>query len=439
VRLPPLAVDDALSATELSPKGHTTQPPARFTEASLVKALEELGVGRPSTYASILATIQDRGYVSKRGSALVPSFTAFAVVGLLEEHFGNLVDYSFTASMEDELDDIAGGREEASPWLRRFYFGNGHVGLKTMVSERLGDIDAREVNSIPIGTDGEGREIVVRVGRYGPYVQRGDERASVPEDLAPDELTPEKADELLSAPSGDRVLGDDPDTGLPVLARAGRYGPYVQLGELDGDSKEKPRTASLLKTMALDTISLEEALRLLTLPRIVGVDPADGEEIAAQNGRYGPYLKKGSDSRSLADEEQMFTVTVEEALALFAQPKRGRGRAAAAPPLREVGPDPTTGAPIVAKDGRYGPYLTDGEVNVSVPKGDTVEGITVERAAELLAEKRAMGPRPKSKKATKKVAKKVAKKAAKKTAKKASKTSAKKAAGGPAEAATKSA
>jgi len=442
VRLPPLAEGDALKANELAPKGHTTQPPARYTEASLVKALEELGVGRPSTYASILATIQDRGYVFKRGTALVPSFTAFAVVGLLEQHFGNLVDYGFTASMEDELDDIAGGREDMHPWLRRFYFGNGHVGLKTMVSERLGDIDAREINSIPIGPDGDGTEVVVRVGRYGPYLQRGDDRASVPEDLAPDELTLEKAEELLSAPSGDRELGADPATGLTVFAKAGRYGPYVQLGELDTESKDKPRTASLLKTMSLDTLTIDDALRLLTLPRTVGVDPADGEEIQALNGRYGPYIKKGSDSRSLADEEQMFTVTLDEALALFAQPKRGRGRTAA-PPLREVGPDPATGAPIVIKEGRFGPYLTDGEYNVSVPRGESVEAITLERAAELLAEKRAAGPPAKGRKkaakgkkaAPKKTAAKkttVKKTAAKKTAAKKTATKATKAAQKPA-------
>jgi DNA topoisomerase-1 len=411
VRLPPLAQGDALTARELDAKSHTTQPPARYTEASLVKALEELGVGRPSTYAAILATIQERGYVSKRGSALVPSFTAFAVVGLLEQHFANLVDYGFTASMEDELDDIAGGREEAHPWLRRFYFGNGLPGLKTMVSERLGDIDAREVNSIHLGSDDQGREVVVRVGRYGPYLQRGEDRASVPEDLAPDELTLEKADELLSAPSGDSVLGPDPESGLPVLARAGRYGPYVQLGEIDPDSKEKPRTASLLKTMSLETVTLDDALRLLTLPRLVGVDPADGEEILALNGRYGPYIKKGTDSRSLADEEQMFTVTIDEALALFAQPKRGRGRAAAAPPLRELGDDPVSGSPIVVKEGRFGPYMTDGEYNVSVPRGDSVEELTLVRAAELLAEKRAMGP-PKKKAAKKAGAKKAAPKKA---------------------------
>src|SRR5205807_4372842 len=330
VRLPQLTEGTALDASDLEPKGHQTQPPARYTEASLVKALEELGVGRPSTYASIISTIQDRGYVWKKGSALVPSFVAFAVVGLLERHFTDLVDYGFTASMEDDLDEIADGQEEAIPWLSRFYFGNGKPGLKATVAGHLDEIDAREVNSIPIGLDGGGEQIVVRVGRYGPYVQRGEDRASVPDDVAPDELTVERAKELLAAPSGDRVLGQDPDTGLPVLVRAGRFGPYVQLGEGDPGSKTKPRTSSLFQTMSPDTLSLEEALRLLSLPRVVGTDPADGGEILALNGRFGPYLKKGDDSRSLATEEQLFTVDLDEALAIFAQPKQRGGRRAAA-------------------------------------------------------------------------------------------------------------
>jgi DNA topoisomerase-1 len=401
--LPPLAEGDAVGAEALDPKGHITQPPARYTEATLVKALEEMGVGRPSTYASIIGTIQDRGYVWKKGSALVPSFVAFSVVGLLEQHFAKLVDYGFTASMEDELDEIAGGDEEAIPWLHRFYFGNGDSGLKTMVSERLGEIDAREINSISIGKGSDGEELVVRVGRYGPYLQRGEDRASVPEDMAPDELTIEKAEELLAAPSGDRLLGTDPETGLPVLARAGRYGPYVQLGEMDSGSKDKPPTSSLLKDMDLDTITLEDALRLLTLPRVIGVDPADGEAITAQNGRYGPYISKGKDSRSLETEGQLFTVTLDEALALLAQPKT-RGRRAAAPPLRELGNDPTNEKPIVLKEGRFGPYVTDGETNVSLPRGESVEGITPERAVELLADKRARGPAPKKKPAKKRAA-----------------------------------
>jgi len=387
--LPPMAEGDALSAVALEPKSHETQPPARFTEATLVKTLEEMGIGRPSTYASILDTIENRGYVFKRGSALIPSFTAFAVVTLLEQHFGHLIDYEFTAKMENDLDDIANGDEEPNPYLSRFYFGNGEVGLKEMVTDRLADIDARDVNSIPIGSIDGGDEVVVRVGRYGPYVQRGDERASIPEDMPPDELTVEKAQELLSQPSQDRDLGIS--DGKPVIARAGRYGPYVQRGEA-GDGKEKPETASLFKSMSLDTITLEEAEKLLSLPRVIGVDPADAQEITAQNGRYGPYIKKGSDSRSLESEEQLFTLTLEQALAILAQPKRRRGQRAESPPLRELGADPSSGKPVVVKDGRFGPYVTDGETNASLRKEDNVESITIERAAELLGERRARGP-----------------------------------------------
>ncbi|HEX2701385.1 MAG TPA: type I DNA topoisomerase [Acidimicrobiales bacterium] len=399
VRLPALVVGDPLDLTGLEPKSHTTQPPPRYTDASLVKALEEKGVGRPSTYATIISTIQDRGYAWKRGQALVPTFTAFAVVNLLEQHFGQLVDYDFTARLEDDLDGIAAKRQERVPWLARFYFGTDGPGLKALVAERLDQIDPRAINSIPIGTDGEGREIVVRVGRYGPYLQRGDERAGVPDEVAPDEVTLEKAGELLDAPSGDRVLGEDPATGLPVVVKAGRYGPYVQLGAIEGSGAKasKPPTASLFKTMTPDAITLDDALRLLTLPRVVGVDPAGGEEIVALNGRYGPYLKKGTDSRSLASEEQLFTVTLEEALAIYTEPKQRRGQTAAAP-LRELGADPATGAPMVIKDGRFGPYITDGTVNVTVPRGDAIEEITPERAAELLADKRAKGPAPKRKK-----------------------------------------
>ncbi len=439
VQLPALSEGDAVAATAIEPKSHTTQPPARYTEASLVKNLEELGVGRPSTYASILGTIQDRGYVWKKGTALVPSFTAFAVVGLLEQHFGNLVDYGFTAAMEDDLDEIAQGAQEALPWLTRFYFGDaaapagtttngaggagngkavavagnghGHLGLKEEVATHLGEIDAREVNSIPIGDDAEGRAVVARVGRYGPYLQREDDRASIPEDLPPDELTIEKAEEMLAAPSGDRTLGTHPDEGLPVIARTGRFGPYVQLGEAV-DGGEKPRTASLFKTMSLDTVTLDDALQLLQLPRLVGQDPASGEEILALNGRFGPYIKKGTDTRSLAGEEDLFRVTLDEAVALFAQPKRGRGRTAAAP-LKELGEDPDTKQPIVLRAGRFGPYVTDGTTNASLRQGDDQETITHERAVELLADRRAAGPPAKR---TKKAAK--AKKAAKKTAKK---------------------
>ena len=429
--LPALAVGDRLEAERLEAKSHATQPPARYTEASLVKTLEEMGVGRPSTYATIIENIQSRGYVWKRGSALVPSWVAFAVVGLLEQYFAQLVDYGFTASMEEELDEIANGQEESVPYLHRFYFGNGATGLRTLVSEQLADIDAREINSIPIG-DG----VVVRVGRYGPYVQKGDERASIPEDLPPDELTVDKADELLHAGSTDRVVGTDPATGLPVLIRAGRFGPYVQLGDSeDGAGRgagagagavAKPRTASLFSHHDPQKVSLDEALQLLTLPRVVGVDPSDGQEIVAQNGRYGPYLRKAKDSRSLATEAQLFDVTLDEALSLFAQPKVRRGQQPAAP-LRTLGDDPETGQPIVLRDGRFGPYVTDGTTNASLRKGDTVDALTHERAVELLAERRAAGPSARKARGTKKAAATPAKKATATRAKKATATRAKKA------------
>ncbi|MFC0081531.1 type I DNA topoisomerase [Aciditerrimonas ferrireducens] len=405
VRLPRLAVGDVVRAEAVEARSHLTQPPARFTEASLVKALEEQGVGRPSTYASIIATILDRGYVWKKGSALVPTFTAFAVVGLLERYFADLVDYGFTAAMEDDLDGIASGEREALPWLTRFYFGApkgqaaeedgagriSALGLRRLVAEHLAAIDAREINSIPIGEDPEsGEPIVVRVGRYGPYLQRGEERASVPEDLPPDELTVERARELLAAPSGDRVLGEDPESGKPVLLRSGRFGPYVQLGGAE-ESGEKPKTASLLASMRPETLTLEDALALLALPRLVGVDPASGEEIWAHNGRFGPYLKRGSETRSLERDDQLLGIGLEEALALFAQPKTRRGRQPAAP-LRELGEDPETGQPIVLRSGRFGPYVTDGTTNASLRRGDDPETVTLERAAELLAERRAAGP-----------------------------------------------
>jgi DNA topoisomerase-1 len=388
-RLPSVAVGDRLEPVDLVPEGHETQPPARYTEASLVKRLEELGVGRPSTYASIMGTIQDRGYVWKRGSALIPSLTAFSVVGLLEQHFPNLVDYAFTARMEDDLDDIAGGAQEAVPWLQRFYFGGEAAtpGLKEMVNERLGDIDARAVNTIPLGIAADGEPVVARVGRYGPYVQCGERTASLPDTLAPDELTVDAAMAFLEAPDGDRVVGTDPASGLPVLAKAGRFGPYVQLGEPAEGSKEKPRTASLLSTMTVESVTLEEALQLLSLPRVVGTDD-DGEEITVQNGRFGPFLRKGSESRSLEGEAQLFTLTLEQARAILAQPRRGRG-AQAKPPLRELGPDPASGGQIVLKEGRFGPYVTDGTTNASLRVADSVDTITPERAAELLAERRA--------------------------------------------------
>jgi DNA topoisomerase-1 len=415
VRLPVLAVGDRLGVESIEPEDHTTQPPARYTEASLVKALEEMGVGRPSTYASIMDTIQARGYVWKKGTALVPSWTAFAVVNLLERHFAQLVDYNFTAAMEEDLDDIARGSAESVPWLTAFYFGSapvpghapesaGPAGLKRMVSEQLAEIDAREINSIPIDADGS---IVLRVGRYGPYIQRGEERASVPDDLAPDELTPARSVELLEAGSSDRELGPHPDSGLPVVVKAGRYGPYVQVG--DAETVEgKPQTASLLSTMDAATVTLDDALRVLALPRVVGHDPASGEEIVATNGRYGPYLKKGTDSRSLPSEEALFSTTLDEALAIFAEPKTRRGQRAAAPPLRTFGADPTTGGEIVLKEGRFGPYVTDGTTNASLRKGDEPESITAERAAELLADRRAAGPPVKKAARSSKAAKKAA-------------------------------
>ncbi len=390
--LPHLKPGDELTALNLEPEGHATTPPARFTEASLVQALEERGIGRPSTYASILGTILDRGYVFKRGTALVPSFLAFAVTGLLEQHFGRLVDYSFTAKMEDDLDAIAAGDQERVDWLRHFYFGGDgkdDEGLHALVSD-LSEIDARAVNSLPIG---EG--IVLRVGRYGPYVERGDERASVPEDMAPDELTIEKAQELLSAPTGDRALGMHPEWEREITVKTGRYGPYVT-ETLEEGATEKPRAASLFKSMSPETVTLEEAVRLLSLPRTLGVDPADGEEITAQNGRYGAYVKKGTDSRSLESEEQLFTITLEDALALLAQPKQ-RGRGTPKPPLRELGPDPVSSKPVVLKEGRFGPYVTDGETNASLRRGDDPETVTIERAAELLADRRSKGPAPKKK------------------------------------------
>lgn len=431
-RLPQVAEGDALAAEEITADGHATKPPARYTEASLVKELEEREIGRPSTYASIIGTILDRGYVFKKGTALVPSFLSFAVVNLLEKHFGRLVDYDFTAKMEDDLDRIARGEAQAVPWLKRFYFGEGggsgeggaadagngdgdHLGgLKELVTD-LGAIDAREISSFPVG---EG--IVLRVGRYGPYVERGEkdqeghQRADVPEDLAPDELTVAHAEELLAKPSGDFELGTDPVSGNQIVAKDGRYGPYVTeiLPEdtpKTGKNAVKPRTASLFKSMSIDTVTLEEALKLMSLPRVVGTD-AEGVEITAQNGRYGPYLKKGTDSRSLTDEEQLFTITLEEALAIYAQPKQ-RGRAAAKPPLKELGTDPVSEKPVVVKDGRFGPYVTDGETNATLRTGDSVETITPERGYELLAEKRAKGP---AKKAAKKAPAKKA--TAKKTA-----------------------
>ncbi|MFY2788646.1 type I DNA topoisomerase [Rhodococcus sp. MALMAid1271] len=492
-RLPALVAGQAVTATQLDPDGHTTNPPARFTEASLIKTLEELGIGRPSTYSSIIKTILDRGYVYKRGSALVPSWVAFSVIALLEGHFGRLIDFDFTAGMEDDLDAIAGGRERRGDWLQSFYFGGdtgaeGSVarsgGLKKMVGQNLEDIDARTINSIRLFDDSEGREIHVRVGRYGPYLERmvrndedpdGDpisQRANLPDDLPPDELTIEFAEKLFATPQEGRKLGVDPLTGHDIVAKEGRFGPYVteilpepepeptppqpdivpvpQDNDSGGGTKTavkkaaakkapakkaaakkaagpKPRTGSLLKSMDLATITLDDALKLLSLPRVVGVDPESKDEITAQNGRYGPYLKKGTDSRSLADEDQMFTVTLEEALKIYAEPKRRGRQGEAKPPLRELGVDPVSEKPMVIKDGRFGPYVTDGETNASLRKDDEVESISDDRASELLADRRARGPVKKKAAAKKAPAKKApAKKApAKKAA--AKKTAAKKA------------
>ena len=444
-RLPQLTQGQRVDAVELTADGHTTSPPARYTEASLIKALEDLGIGRPSTYSSIIKTIQDRGYVHKKGSALVPSWVAFAVTGLLEQHFSRLVDYGFTAAMEDELDEIAAGHEQRTTWLNNFYFGGDHGvpesiarsgGLKKLVGVNLEGIDAREVNSIKLFDDEQGRPIYVRVGKNGPYLERtvvGDDgepkpqRANLNDSLTPDELTLELAEKLFATPQEGRSLGVDPETGHEIVAKDGRYGPYVtevlpEPPEPDDGAPAKkgkkptgpkPRTGSLLRSMSLETVTLEDALKLLSLPRVVGVDPNTGEEITAQNGRYGPYLKRGTDSRSLTSEEQLFTVTLDEALKIYSEPKRRAGQGASAPPLRELGTDPATGKPMVIKDGRFGPYVTDGETNASLRKGDDVLSITDERAAELLADRRARGP---VKRAAKKTAKKAgAKKAAKRS------------------------
>ncbi len=383
--LPPLDTGDELAVERLEPTGHETRPPARYTEASLVQRLEELGVGRPSTYASIMTTIQDRGYVFKKGTALVPTFTAFGVVTLLERHFPNLVDYEFTAAMESDLDRIAEGDAEPVPWLSAFYFGDD--GLREKVATRLGEIDPRLVNSIPIGEDADGVEVVARVGRYGPYVERGEERGSIPDGIAPDELTVERAIELIETQNaGDKIFGTDPATGLTVYGKTGRYGPYIQLGEQEEGSKEKPKRASLFKTMTLDELGLDDAIRLLSLPRTVGADEA-GVDIVALNGRYGPYIQRGDDRRSLESEDQLFTLTVEEALKLLAEPPRRRGQARSSN-IKELGDDPASGKKVTLRSGRYGPYVTDGEVNASLRQGDSPEAITIERAAELLQARR---------------------------------------------------
>ncbi|HEY5223656.1 MAG TPA: type I DNA topoisomerase [Microbacteriaceae bacterium] len=432
-KLPPLTVGQTLAITSVEAKGHETTPPPRYTEASLVKALEELGVGRPSTYAAILSTIVDRGYVTPRGQALVPNWVAFSVVRLLEDYFGDLIDYDFTAELEDDLDRIADGSETGAAWLQGFYFGSdAHQGLRGVV-DNLGEIDAREINSVRIDD-----EITLRIGKYGPYLEVVDpdaasdaapRRVNVPAELAPDELTPAKARELINAPvATDRIVGVNPANGKNIFAKDGRFGPYVtelepevpgaeeadageravetvdaETGEIvDAPAKPKkkasskkaatvkPRTASLFKSMDLDSIDLETALKLLDLPRTVGADPGSGEEIQAQNGRYGPYLKKGAETRSLTSEDQIFDIDLQGALDLFAQPKYGARRASSA--LKEFEADPESGKPIRVKDGRFGPYVTDGVTNATIPRGETVEEVDFARAVQLLADKRAKGP-----------------------------------------------
>ncbi|KAA0973602.1 type I DNA topoisomerase [Paeniglutamicibacter gangotriensis] len=420
-RLPQLKVSDALAGTGIDASGHTTSPPARYTEASIVAELEAREIGRPSTFAPTISTIMDRGYVTKRGGALVPSWVAFSVVRLLEEHFGKYVDYDFTARLEDDLDEIAHGQKGRSAWLKDFYFGSaesGEAGLESVVNN-LGDIDARAINSIDIAPG-----IVLRVGKFGPYLEKPlpagapedttPERANVPEDLAPDELTAEKAIELMENQGpGEIVLGIDEETGRTIVAKEGRYGAYVteviveptaeELAALPVEYykngkpkppkkpvKAKPRTGSLFKTMTVETVTLEEALRLISLPRVLGVD-AEGVEITVQNGRFGPYLKKGTDSRSIGSEEEIFTITLEEALGIYSQPKV-RGARAAVPPLAEFGVDPVSEKNIVVKEGRFGAYITDGVTNITIPRDTTLEELTRERAIELLADKRARGP-----------------------------------------------
>ncbi|MEM7606039.1 MAG: type I DNA topoisomerase [Myxococcota bacterium] len=441
-RLPNLQEGQEVVAKAIEPKGHETQPPSRYTEASLVKWLEERGIGRPSTYASIINVIQERGYVWKKGSAMIPTCRAFQVIRMLEDHFGHLIDYDFTARMEDDLDAIASGDAERSKWLKRFFFGgDNHEGLEALVERKMAQLnpgtddglaEIRRLESFDIGETKEGKTIQLRMGNYGPYLTYKGETgttASVPEDLPPDELTLARATEIIEAPKDDRPLGTDPETGLTIFLKAGRFGSYVQVGEVEKGSKEKPKTASLLSTMEPAKVGLKEALQVLSLPRVVGKAP-DGEEIQATNGRYGAYIVKGKENRSLETEDQIFTVTVEECMKLLAEPKRGRRRAK--PPLRELGIDPVSEKPIVLKDGNWGPYVTDGETNASLRTGDHIDSITPERAQELLQLRRDKGPtkkRKSSKKSTKKSTKKKStKKSTKKAAKKSTRKSTKKAA-----------
>jgi DNA topoisomerase I len=429
--LPALTVGAVVAVASLTPNGHSTSPPARYTEASLVKRLDELEIGRPSTWASIIQTVQDRGYVWKKGQALVPTWTAFAVVGLMEKHFGELVDYEFTARIDSALDQIARNERHKQDWLQHFYFGDATdqmPGLKRLVAENLDEIDAAEINTFPIGNDADGHEIVVKPGKYGPYVKRGDDTASVPDDLAPDELTVEMAIKLLAMPKSDEPIGEL--DGFPVFAKNGRYGPYVQWGAPDNlpPGLEKPKMASLFKTMVFERLTVGDAKELLQLPRTLGADPADGESITANNGRYGPYVQKGKDFRNIANEEQLLTITLAEAAAIFSQPKvfrrGGATNMAAKGPLREFGTDPVSGKAVVAKDGKFGVYVTDGETNASLSKGDRLDSMPPERAFELLVIRREAiiekGGAPATKaRATKKAAAKRAAPAKKAPAKKA--------------------
>jgi DNA topoisomerase-1 len=418
--LPPLSEGEVVPVESSESKGHDTQPPDRYSEATLIKKLEDLGIGRPSTYASVMKTIDRRGYVWKKGKSLVPAFRAFAVVNLLQTYFADLVDYQFTAAMEDQLDEIAQGTQDLEPWLQRFYFGDpsaqtqlAKLGLEHMTHEQH-EFDFAAINSLTLGTAPDGVDVTVRSGRYGPYLVHGEDRVSIPEATEPDSLTVATALALLAAPSNDRELGLDEASGQPIFLKAGRYGPYVQVGEMT-NPKEKPKTASLFSTMSLETLTLEDAVKLLSLPRTVGAHPDDGKDILAQNGRYGPYLTWGKETRSLEDEDQIFTIDLPGALALLAQPKQ-RGRRAAAGPLKELGEDPVTKKQVVVRSGRFGLFVTDGEVNATLRLGDTPETISLDRACELLAERRNAEPSTRPRKAVKKTAKKTA---AKKTTKKA--------------------
>ena len=431
--LPTLREGESVPVEGAEARGHDTQPPDRFSEATLIKKLEDLGIGRPSTYASVMKTIDRRGYVWKKGKSLVPAFRAFAVVNLLQTYFADLVDYQFTAAMEDQLDEIAQGAQDLEPWLHRFYFGDptaetelAKLGLEHMTHEPH-EFDFAAINSLVLGVAPDGEPVTVRSGRYGPYLVHGTDRASIPEATEPDSLTVEHALELLAAPSHDRELGLDEATGLAIFLKAGRYGPYVQVGDVS-TPKDKPKTASLLTTMSPESVTLEDARRLLSLPRTVGAHPDDGEAILAQNGRYGPYLTWGKETRSLDDEEQIFTIDLAAALALFAQPKQ-RGRRSAAGPLKELGEDPVTKKKVTLRTGKFGLFVTDGEVNATLRLGDTPETISLDRACELLAERRNAEPSTRPRKAAKKAKKAPAKKAAKKVTKKVTKKVAKKATG----------